>query len=384
MNGIRNFILDNIRYVISGILLVFIVITLVKCTGEKAPDKETLPEKDDVVASEDEQPDVPEEPVNDLKENAYPAVNTLVLEYFKAKASGDVEALKKTVSVLSEDEADSVTKMAELIENYNNIICYSKTGPEENSYVVYVSYDIKFVNVETMAPSLTLLYVCSAADGSLFINNGEWDAQSEAVISGFNEGEDVKALLSKIESKYTEALEQDEKLRNLASTIQSASQETDEQEPEETPDEQGQTAAESEETVYAKSTVNIRSQASETADRVGQIAKGSSAVRLSEENGWSKIKHNNATAYVKSEYLTTNKADIPADEPAADAPSSGAAQITETAKMRAGESTSSDLIETLYPGSRVTIVEHRAGGRSKITYNGKTGYVNTECLGPIG
>ena len=384
MNGIRDFILDNIRYIISGILLVCIVITLVKCTGEKDPDKEMLPEKDDVVASEDEQQEVSEEPVNDLKENAYPAVNALVLDYFKAKASGDIDALKKTVSVLDEDEADSVTKMAELIESYNNIVCYSKIGPEESSYVVYVGYDIKFVNVETMAPSLTLLYVCTAADGSLFINNGEWDAQSEAVISGFNEGEDVKQLLSGVETKYAEALEQDEKLRNLAATIQSASEESEDEGNEDTADESEDEPAASEETVYAKATVNIRSQASETADRVGQIAKGSSAVRLSEENGWSKIKLNNATAYVKSEYLTTNKADVPTDAPAANAPSSGAAQITETARMRAGEATSSDLIETLFPGSRVTIVEHRAGGRTKITYNGKTGYVNTECLGPIG
>jgi len=382
MNGIRDFILDNIRYIISGILLVFIVITLVKCTGEPDPDKEKLPEKDDVVASEDEQQVTPEEPANDLKENAYPEVNALVLDYFKAKASGDVDALKKTVSVLDEDEADSVTKMAELIESYNNIVCYSKDGPQEKSYVVYVGYDIKFVNVDTMAPSLTLLYVCTAADGSLFINNGEWDAQAEAVISEFNEGEDVKALLSDVENKYAEALEQDEKLRNLASTIQSASEDSENGDEEEDPAASEEDA--SEETVYAKATVNIRSQASETAERVGQIAKGSSAVRLSEENGWSKIKHNNATAYVKSEYLTTNKADIPADEPAADAPSSGAAQITETARMRTGEATTSDLIETLFPGTRVTIVEHRAGGRTKITYNGKTGYVNTECLGPIG
>ena len=38
MHGIRDFILDNVRYIISGILLLFIVIILVKCTGEKEPE----------------------------------------------------------------------------------------------------------------------------------------------------------------------------------------------------------------------------------------------------------------------------------------------------------------------------------------------------------
>ena len=174
MNGIRDFILDNVRYIISGILLIFIVIILVKCTGEKAPDEEKQPEGDGVIASEDEQvPDEPEEPTNDLVQDAYPDVNALVTSYFKAKADGDVEALRETVSVLDEDEADSVTKMAEHIENYSNITCYTKNGPETGSYVVYVCYDIKFQNVETMAPSQTLLYVCTAADGSIYVNNGE-------------------------------------------------------------------------------------------------------------------------------------------------------------------------------------------------------------------
>lgn len=378
MNGIRDFILDNVRYIISGILLIFIVITLVKCTGEKVPEEEKQPEGEGVIVSEDEQvPEEPEEPANDLVQDAYPDVNALVTSYFTAKADGNVDALRETVSVLDDAEAESVTKMAEHIESYQNITCYSKNGPETGSYVVYACYDIKFINVETMAPSLTLLYVCTAADGSLYVNNGEWDAAAESVINEFNSGADVQGLISQVETRYNEALAQDEKLSNLALTIQSASQEPAEEEDE--------PAEESEdETVYAKETVNVRSQASETAERVGQIAKGDSATRISEENGWSKINYNNATAYVKSEYLTTNKDDIQADEPAAEAPDSGAAQITETARMRKGEATDSELIETLFPGTRVEIVQHVANGRTKITYSGKTGYVNTECLGPIG
>lgn len=72
------------------------------------------------------------------------------------------DALRATVSELDDEEADSVTKMSQHIESYNNITCYTKRGPAENSYVVYVCYDIKFQNVDTMAPSLNMLYVCTA------------------------------------------------------------------------------------------------------------------------------------------------------------------------------------------------------------------------------
>ena len=259
MDGIRDFILDNIRYIIASILLVFVVITLVKCTGERVPKEDKVPEEDSVIVSEDEQAqgEVVEEPANDLVQDMYPTVNALVEAYFEAKADGDLEALRETVSVLEAEEADSVTKMAEHIESYNNITCYSKNGPVEGSYVVYVCYDIKFVNVETVAPSMTLLYVCTAADGSLYVNNGEWDAQSEAVINEFNAGEDVQSLIGVVEAEYSQALAQDEKLSNLAKTIQSASQEPEQ--PEETPEtEVPEADTPATETVYAKDTVNVK------------------------------------------------------------------------------------------------------------------------------
>ena len=35
MDSIKNFILDNIRYIISGILLILIIVILVQCTGKE-------------------------------------------------------------------------------------------------------------------------------------------------------------------------------------------------------------------------------------------------------------------------------------------------------------------------------------------------------------
>ena len=84
----------------------------------------------------------PQEEPNDLQQDAYPEVNTLVQSYFDARANGDVDALRATVSELDDEEADSVTKMSQHIESYNNITCYTKRGPAEKSYVVYVCYDI--------------------------------------------------------------------------------------------------------------------------------------------------------------------------------------------------------------------------------------------------
>ena len=391
MDSIKNFILDNIRYIVSGILLILIIVILVQCTGKENTDKDTQENTDQVVAAQDQE-QTQEEP-NDLQQDAYPEVNSLVQTYFDARANGDVDALRATVSELDDEEADSVTKMSQHIESYNNITCYTKRGPAENSYVVYVCYDIKFQNVDTMAPSLNMLYVCTAEDGSLYINNGTWDADTESAISALNAGSDVQALVSQVEDAYSAALEQDEKLSNLASTIQSASASSDSSEDTSSGEEQqtegeaeaeqpAEEASSDQETVYAKETVNVRSEADENSDRVGQIARGDSAVRISEENGWSQISYNDATAYVKSEFLTTNQDEVTAAAAAAsEAPDSGSARIVETAKMRSGEDTSSELIATLYEGTQVEVLEKLSSGRIKIKYDGKTGYVNSECVG---
>ena len=384
----RNIILDNIRYIISVILLLCIVFILVKCTGKEksAPDADA--NAGNVVVAEDEQPDV-QEPVevpNDLVQDAYPEVNRLLESYFEAKAAGDTDTLRQLVSVLDDSEAQSIQKMSEHIESYNNITCYTKNGPAEGSYAVYVCYDIKFKNVDTMAPSLNMYYVCTAEDGSLYMDTGEWDAQTEAAIVELNSQEDVQNLVAQVDEAYNNALSQDEKLSNLAATIQAAaSQDEGEassgQEGEAAAQENPDETAVAQETVYAKETVNVRSQADENSDRIGQMAQGDSAVRISEdENGWSQISYNNSTAYVKSEYLTTNKDEIGAAS-ASESPSSGTARIIETAKMRTGEDTGSELIETLFPGTTVEVLEKLSSGRSKISCNGKTGYVNSECIG---
>lgn len=388
MDSIKKFILGNLRYILSGILLILIVIVLVQCTDREDKPKEPKEKKEDVVAVEDEQQPEPEPPANDLVQDAYPEVNSLVQSYFDAKAAGDIEALRLTVSELSDTEADSVVKMSQHIESYNNIVCYTKNGPAENSYVAYICYDIKFQNVDTMAPSLNMLYVCSAEDGSLYINNSDWDADTEAAISDMNEEEEVQSLVSQVEDAYANALAQDEKLQNLASMIQSAAspeEGTEEGTPEASAAEdpaQQPPAEEGQETVYAKDTVNVRSQADENSERVGQIAKGDMVKRVSQdENGWSQIIYNNAPAYVKSEFLTANQEEVAAAQAPADSPSSGPARIVETAKMRKGEDTGSELIETLFPGTNVEVVEKYGSGRTKIKYNGKVGYVNSECVG---
>lgn len=65
------------------------------------------------------------------------------------------------------------------------------------------------------------------------------------------------------------------------------------------------------ETVYAVSTVNVRSGAGADTDKVGSLAKGESVTRTgigTDANaGWSRVEFSGAVSYISSDYLSTEK-----------------------------------------------------------------------------
>ena len=78
------------------------------------------------------------------------------------------------------------------------------------------------------------------------------------------------------------------------------------------------------ETVYATTTVNVRAEANTTAQSIGKLSAGQSVSRLLVmKDGWSKILYNNKDAYIKSEFLTT-------DKPVTTAPQKSSAPLTPT------------------------------------------------------
>ena len=56
-------------------------------------------------------------------------------------------------------------------------------------------------------------------------------------------------------------------------------------------------------TVKATTNVNVRSSASETADKLGIVAGGDTLDLIAEENGWCKVKYNGQIGYVKSDFV---------------------------------------------------------------------------------
>ena len=147
----------------------------------------------------------------ELQKNAYPEVNQLLGDYFQAKVDQDAEALYrvfgKTDSGDLEQRREELAYEAKFIQDYEDITCYTKPGLTEDSYVVYVTFKVKYKRTDTLAPGLLWCYVAKSGDSYIIRENvlGE----EADYVAKMNQTEDVKLLSSQINQQLKEALESD-------------------------------------------------------------------------------------------------------------------------------------------------------------------------------
>lgn len=302
--GLKEFLVANYKYIILAVLFIALIIVLVTLMGgQEGKKKDTKDTAKSTLTTQ----------ISDtLEVDLYPEVNALITKYLSAWAASDVSMLETMVSPFdAEAEKSEIALNKDYIESMNNIKCYTKPGPVKDSYIVYAYYEMKFKGVETMAPGLVNLFVFPTEDDGYYI----WDYKDYIV-----SGSDVNTLLSDVNTKYDEAIASDEKLKERVEGLAAG-----EALPEETTAAPTEAATEAPteattappateppateaaqpttDQVYVNSNVNVRSGASETAEKIGVILSGTDYTRVGQEGEWSIIQFNGGTGYVKTEFL---------------------------------------------------------------------------------
>lgn len=407
-------------YAVIAILVICVIIIIFAVSFGGGDDKKPEQNPDDISQQQGTQEtqeanvNIPDYTVKEvaLEENAYADVNEFVNRYFAAMTSGDTAAIQSMQNDSQQKELLKIEKESAYIDEFDGLKVYTKPGPLQASYVTFVYYEIKFSGIDTLAPGLTTLYICSNADGSLYINSMLSDQDTDYIQKVVAQ-EDVGDLFSLVETKYAEAIDADANLSSfmeglsakldtevseaMAAIEAAAAEEGSSQEPqegEETPSENVLA-----EKVKATDTVNVRSSDSENADRIGQIAQGDTITRYeAKANGWSRVDYNGSEGYIKSEFLqpveqAQTPADASAEQPeesagnqtdssAATGSLAGKSKITikETVNVRKSSSQDSEKIGVAYQGENYELIMEQADGWCKIKFNGQTGFVKTEYV----
>lgn len=397
---------EKMQYgVIGGALAIALIIVIIVCVSCFKRDDNSEGISDNTVpVVESGNAGVPQPAVTDdggLVPTSDEAVMQLVNSYYAALASGDSATVSTLKSNVSEEEKIKLEKRAEFMESIDNIKVYTRPGPVDGTHVAFIYFEMKFIDIETRAPGFTTIYICSNEDGSLYINNGDWDEATTAYIEQIASEEAIADYFKSVQVAYNDAIGNDValalRMEQLPQILDDAVRER--QQAAEQAANEGQSAEQAagtavNETVVATTKVNVRASDSENADRIGQVASGTTLTRYeTRENGWSKVDYEGKEGYIKSEYLQVQGANEPApadatpaqEEPAQQASTGGnGGKITATSsvKVRSSASTSSsdNIIGTLYPGDSCELIMEQADGWCKIKYNGKTAYVKTEFV----
>jgi len=392
------------RYGITGgVLALILIIIIIICVSCSKKEETAEPQESNNTVSDSTVVTAP----GILEETTDEAVLQLVNTYYKALEVGDSATVETVKSDVTDEEKIRLETKANDIESIDNIKVYTRPGMTEGSYVVFIYCEMKFVGIETKAPSFATTYVSTREDGSLFIDSGVDEATMEYVKQVAAE-EVIADYFNQVLTNYTNALAADPNLKNymenvmnqkldeaVAARQQEAEQAAADQAAAEQQQPQTPAPTPVNETVIATTKVNVRVSDSENADRLGQVEAGTTLTRYeTRDNGWSKIDYNGQEGYIKSEFLqvqssneTPETAEEPEQtdnggqaEPEAPAETTGKITAKESVRVRASASESGEILGMAYQGESYDLIMEQADGWCKISYNGKTGYVKTDYV----
>ena len=396
LRGIRDFAVKNSKIAFPVIIIVAVAVTVAVAlkAGNADELEEPLASLESISIEESQEP--VEEGIQEtpLEKNTDGELYTLIATYFNAYATGDVETIRSICSYLADTEAIRIPEMAKYVDSYPLIEIYTKPGPKENSYLAYVYHHMTLVGFEDqIVPGMKTFYVCTAEDGSLYLNTDEVVSEEELdYIREMNLQDDVVELNNNTNVECSEIYLENADLfyyvQELVVDVNKTTGETlaAQRDEEEQPEESGQEteAAEDQQQTQeqavpqpasgtATTTVNVRVSDSEQAEKIGKVSGGTEVQIVEQQlNGWTHIIFEGRDGYIKSEYLSVAEA-VDASQII------GQVTATTNINVRLAPSQEASKLGVLTGGDIVDLLE-RADGWCKISYNGQIGYVKEEYV----
>jgi len=305
MDNIREWISDNLRYILLGLAMILVLAVAILgikaitniASGTSSEPKQTETEAqtgaadDTIVETNADNTSAGAELVqNDGK------VLTTMTSYYSARTNGDTETLKKIDPGMDEQDQAGLTNS--YVESYSNIRTYSKEGPSAGSYVVYVCYDGKVKDIDTLVPSLTQFYLKTNEDGSLYIADASADAQAQQFVEETRKTAEVQELIDTMAGKCEEAENADPALKEFMQQYGNSQSKPDDG-----------TDTEQKTELVATDICNIRAEANTECEVYDTLSIGQTVTVIEQrDDGWTEIDYNGQSAFVSSEFLTTPEA----------------------------------------------------------------------------
>lgn len=178
-------------------------------TAENTAESESAEEEDDTVKEYND--DVLEDFFN---------------RYFTAKLNADVDTIYQMSGVTNQTEEQASQLRSQLktqagyIEKYQDIKLYAVKGLEDNSKLVFVTYNVKFRRADTLAPAIMYCYIRVNEQNEFELVENMSPEQTRFVNEYTQNHDEVKELINSQDSKLLEALSSDARLAVIYDAFQ--------------------------------------------------------------------------------------------------------------------------------------------------------------------
>lgn len=222
----------NKLIIIGGTVLAIIVITVVSYSNRKA-ENSTL-DSNGITATENsaleegtaEDVDMALNATDEIVDTNVPVdtwevtdavisdIEGIVKKYYSA------EEFSEELLVNDADKVkEAITEKRNGIEDYKDIKVLVRKGLEKDTFVAFTSYNTKFINIETLAPGMSVIYIVPDDEGKLSIQDTPKNKDLAEHINNLLKEEEITSLVDTVNSGFAEALEKDENLKTFVEKL---------------------------------------------------------------------------------------------------------------------------------------------------------------------
>ena len=213
----------KVLWTILGILIIILLVALIIVNTGKEKDSQKATEPKTTEALQ-ETTETPEEEVL-LAEAADSEYNQLFEKYFQnSVVEWNEEALSQCYENMQNVSESSYSYLNKYVEAVQNIVCYVLYETEDGKEIVCVTYNMKFKNINTVAPAMdTFLLV--KTDSGYKLHNFEVGEEIDMYTNRVQDNAQYSELISNINNQLGIALESDADLKKVYDALKNVGSE---------------------------------------------------------------------------------------------------------------------------------------------------------------
>lgn len=208
----------QILYGALGVLVLLLAIAIILTSNNGSEDK-TDEEKTTTVeqSSSEEESSSEQETEPILPEAKDSDIHSLVVAYVDAAyIKADMEAVALVVDDTTNINVDKYKSRQKYIEAYENISCYKLESAIENAYIVFVAYDAKLYNINTLVPAAETFVVKYSETTSKYMIHNMTEAETlDSYAAKGSQFELISKLSSEVQQRLDAALASDAELKQV-------------------------------------------------------------------------------------------------------------------------------------------------------------------------